>query len=786
MSERVAPERGYCAPVVRAETAPTHDYPSSGREAHALGGLTLHMRRVEAALAAVREPDAATCPAILNDARLSLESAVAQAERTVARAQERADSLQPDAREKLDRAVASLADLRLMAQPTAQSCTDNTGESALLRSAMLNPTPRSLVEQTTVPPARGLAATMETGAPIARTRDVTDDRLRAILESGEPNEVLEQKLDELAASLDDRERRALAGRLKSYRPGKGDELAARMSRLGSGARQRILETLGGASMHALAGPLHVNAAPVATTPSKATDLVEAMQSVREAAEAAYLQLVDIDARRAAKAARAEASKKPSDPVQLTADDGRDAIVLTATSALETHIHRARTAYDQQATAPKALREQIAAASDPVQKIRAWISLRQDNARLLAAYDRSLVDFDKLRAHVGLGPLSREATQPLAQVSVEAADQERQEVHGFARTLDVAMVTAFTGLKLGAERFLGFSGLSRPPEQVAAWKELAKGILTSMLGNLIGPIVGTVLKAHSNLSEAAMQYAAGSTIDSVQAITGTITGNALQKVDGENAMRRDARLFYEALLIAQAKCNEAAAHAVNLRLISKTISAAELDQMTKDVKKADLETIAETTFHRAAHGFALLTAQRSLSIGTSGVSSMDGFFGTKQELMFGDALGERTMIGDKSGRTGVGKLHVEVFDHGTGRVAGTQITKFEIQGMNDDMAAAVLANASFQLEKLGLPVEVHFAPPWFGRHKATPMIAVDETGALRGSSSWEAFNPEHFSALSNGGTDRYPQAENAAFYATPEKLWASLHHDSIPKTAVTVR
>jgi len=92
---------------------------------------------------------------------------------------------------------------------------------------------------------------------------------------------------------------------------------------------------------------------------------------------------------------------------------------------------------------------------------------------------------------------------------------------------------------------------------------------------------------------------------------------------------------------------------------------------------------------------------------------------------------------------------------------------------------------FELDKLGLPLEVHLTPPWFGRHKATPVIAVDETGSMRGHANWEAFDPEHFSAMSNGGTDRYPQASNAGFYSTPETLWASIHRDSIPKTAVTV-
>jgi len=142
------------------------------------------------------------------------------------------------------------------------------------------------------------------------------------------------------------------------------------------------------------------------------------------------------------------------------------------------------------------------------------------------------------------------------------------------------------------------------------------------------------------------------------------------------------------------CIEAVAHAVNMRLRTKSISAVQLQQMTMDVQKADPEKIAQTTLQRAAHGFALLTAQRSLRVGADKISDMDGFFGTTRAAMLGDGPGERTVVGSKQGRTGVGKLHVEVFDHGTGRVAGTQITKFEIQGMNDDMAAAVLANSGF--------------------------------------------------------------------------------------------
>lgn len=692
---------------------------------------------------------------------------------------------------------------------------------ALLRAAVLSSSPSSLVvDETRALSSAGLAATFEKSGGSDQGPAPADARLRGILEAGEPEAVLELRVSELSESLDEDERRQLVQRIETYRPGSGDEVAARVARLDAGPRQRIVDKLGKAPMSRKAtaatsrGPVTdalpslVVAAPstsqlakggtviqLPATQTAAPPVTEAIESVRVVAEAAYLQLVEIDVRRASADAkhREEAAKnggadgdRGAAVVTVRAEDGRDAIVHTVTSALEARLQHARTLYESNAAEPETLRDAIAAASVPVQQIRAWIFLRQNNARLLAAFDRPLSELDLLRQHVGLGPLSKESTQALARVSTEGADSEAREIRATADVFNNAIDAAFVGFTTGADQFKDLSALSRPPEAVAAWKELAKGILTSMLGNLMGPVVGSVLRSHSKLSQAAMDYVAGSTIDSVQSITGTIVDGALQRAENENAMRRDVQLFYQGLVLAEAKCKQVIANSVGARIRTGSISALELEQMTKDVQRSDLHEIALTTFHGAAHGFAQLTAQRSLGVGADKVSQMDGYFGTKEPAMFGDGLGERRLAGNKQGRAGVARLQVEVFDHGTGRVAGTQITKFEIHGMNDDMAAAVLANAGYKLEGLGLPVEVHFAPPWFGRHKPTPMIAIDETGALRATSSWEAFDPEHSSSLSNGGTSRYPQAGNAEFYSTPEKLWAAIRTDSIPKTSVTVR
>ncbi len=124
--------------------------------------------------------------------------------------------------------------------------------------------------------------------------------------------------------------------------------------------------------------------------------------------------------------------------------------------------------------------------------------------------------------------------------------------------------------------------------------------------------------------------------------------------------------------------------------------------------------------------------------------------------------------------------MEVFDHGA---AGTQIKKFEMNGMNDDMAKAILERADFELTKLGLPLEIHLTSSWgapmsFGSRPAQALIVVDEAGTLRHSRGWPEFGEgppsEGFGA---GASDS--RAPNAGFYSSAEKLWAAIRNDKVP-------
>lgn len=135
---------------------------------------------------------------------------------------------------------------------TARGDVLHAGPSFPVRTAGTNPAP-----------SQGFPAASE--APTTTTRESVppEVKLRRILEAGESDEQVEAQLGSLFDELDDATRRALAQRLAHYRPGNGDDIAARFLRLDPRVRRHLLG--------ALTAPVRQAAEPERSTPARRAD-----------------------------------------------------------------------------------------------------------------------------------------------------------------------------------------------------------------------------------------------------------------------------------------------------------------------------------------------------------------------------------------------------------------------------------------------------------------------------------------------------------------------------------
>jgi hypothetical protein len=505
-----------------------------------------------------------------------------------------------------------------------------------------------------------------------------------------------------------------------------------------------LRTLLGLDPDPLASYSKTGAAKSPKNSAESDVLAPVMELVRLEAEAAYEQLVDIDVRKA------------SDKEGPYKADERDSVIAAVTGRLQHHVVYAHSLLDEHPAVDGGVKMRVAAASAPIQQIWAWIFARENNAKMLSLIDRVMYELDALRATVGLGSLVRDPVSPPAQASSKAAGDEAQAVKGEWKRLDNAIAHQFEAFTAGAGRFSDYAKLTPPPPKASFWEELAKGILISVIGNVVGPAVGALVKANARtMTELSLGLIAGSTTDSVQALAGKIADDAFVEAASVNDLPRNVALFTKGLVLTQAECVRVAQDQVTKRVQAKSISAAELVAMREDIDKSSAQQVELMTFQRAAHGFALLTAQLGLDVkGDDKVSAMDGYFG--EPMSGGDRFGE-TRYGSKLGTMGVGRLQITLFAGGRFR-----IEKFALNGMIGDLARAVLAQAGDGIDKIGLPIELEIEPNNSGRD-AHAFLAIDERGQVRATRGWELMH----------GT----------FDGTPEKLWQSVRRTSIPTSVV---
>jgi len=427
--------------------------------------------------------------------------------------------------------------------------------------------------------------------------------------------------------------------------------------------------------------------------------------------------------------------------------------------------------------------EINAASHAVLNLWRWMFGRQNHKAMLDAFLPVMAQVDIIRTSAHFGPI-RDLTPtdaPAGQLIEEKAGE--RDLAAAQSKFEAVLAHLVTGTEQGAEKFRELGQLHDPPEPGSLWKELAKGILIGVVGNLIGPGVGAVVARLSSMAgkaigEGAKSMVAGSATDIAQAWAGTTFDAAATTSRSENDKIRDAMLFKNHLVMSQSAAVMAAKTKNAARINEVSITSADVMAMTVELERHAVG-IVDRTYNEACRGFALLLAQRALGAGSNKVTRIgtgDEYFGVPRETIedlprIGDRIGLPSglppkRIDGKSGAPGVAKLVV-----GVDRSNQFEVKGVSISGMNQDMASAVVDRAGFHIDRLGLPTEIEFDVSWAMTtigpvqiKRELPKIVVDETGALRASIAWELFT-------------EVPSIVEP--FATPEKAWATVRKESIP-------
>lgn len=481
-------------------------------------------------------------------------------------------------------------------------------------------------------------------------------------------------------------------------------------------------------------------------------------------------------------ARLEATRVFGELVRLERGDARHIhIIDRLTDSLSHHLEHATTLLGT--GAGKALADasqaKIDAASAAILKVDRWIDGRQDNFALASKFRRVIATANQLRASVQLEPIGMLDTPAMPIMVTKQETAEVAEIEEAGKSLSNALDTALAAYKEGALRFIKFAELKRPPPETPLWEELAKGILTAVLTNLAGPMMVRVAKrvAAGELTDEMAGYIGGSTTDSVQASVGPIVSalaNSPAKQDSNQAIR-SRQLFKESMVLAQIELNAKLKERVAIGIRDKKISSAAIRKLAADVRDEPAQLV-ERIYRECAHGYAQLTAKMRLHVQTRGdsqVSNLDNYFG-HSEGSYSEGSGS------KRGTTGVGRLMLDV--HWTeSKAPSLKIDRFELVGMSDDLAIAVLQRAQYRLSQLKLPLEIELPRQHQlhinGRDRhPKPLMAIDEAGAIRHTVGWDALR----TTIDSPNAAGFPE-----YIYRPELVWAAIRDRELPKDTARV-
>ncbi len=430
------------------------------------------------------------------------------------------------------------------------------------------------------------------------------------------------------------------------------------------------------------------------------------------------------------------------------------LVLGAVPELQNQLAHALSLSDAYGGTDKAhaFAARIQIASIPITGLRNFITTRLNDKALSDQFAVVEARANRLRAAHKLEPLGGPHERAIEK-------QEHQSVDAALLRLDAGLDELQGKIELGANRFYELAKLEDPQAPGSLWTELAEGLIVALIGNVVGAGIGRVMKGLSlgMISDEAQDLISGSASDTLQSWSGAVNTAKTTARAEENERIRDALFFRESLLESRQAVALGVKTAIAKRIEEGTIATVEINAIATELLRQAV-TAKERTYQDAARKFALFLARRGLGGTEQRRGKEVSKIGTAHEYFIGDSL---SRAGKRDGTEGIARISVEL-DR-----SGPTVDRFQLLGMNSDMANAVLGGASRRINKLGLPTEIEIAPTW---SRLKWIIVVDEAGELRTSTPWNEFR-----------TDVPALGPIVAAYGTPAKAWDRLREVLIPST-----
>ena len=375
--------------------------------------------------------------------------------------------------------------------------------------------------------------------------------------------------------------------------------------------------------------------------------------------------------------------------------------------------------------------QANAATDAVNGVLGWISLRAPNAKMFATLDAAVRDLAPALRVMNVESIAARGFPVIKSSEVREATVERDAVQAAASNLRDAIDAETLQLISGVGAFSALAAIddSSPPSFIEA---LATSLLIAATGHVFGEAMGAFLQHITTapavaVSKVAMERFVNVNTDTAQGMTGACIE---ARKAASAAKEAKARVYFvkalEQAAILDAKMRKGAITAL---VASHRAHAEVLDEEAKRISKSDAVR-GQTYTTTAAHLWSLYRSQSTLGThgqGASrdgherGVTRMDEYFGVR------NVAGDREMGTGHQGTHGVVRVHFDV----TSGTRGLEARDFEIAGTNSTIAAVVAARGGNQLDQMELPKEVTV---YFGHYRA--VIAIDEKNRVRDSIGWE--------------------------------------------------
>lgn len=327
----------------------------------------------------------------------------------------------------------------------------------------------------------------------------------------------------------------------------------------------------------------------------------------------------------------------------------------------------------------------------------------------------------------------------------------------------ALGSSFSSLQTkvaeGAFLFYELAVKQDEPDEASLWTDLVKGLLIALVGNALGPGVGTLATRAGLVAAegAGINFVANAATDAIQAWAGPIIDAAKGQTKNDADKKKAALYFKTSVVLASDEVRRRIEKDFDRRISDHSINAQEIrdaeSKVSNEVPGAEIRT-----FHHAARDFALMLAQQSL-----GVDESPGQPTSKKTTRIGkDYEHHRGWTdGQKSRAEGIARLSVTV------GADGYSIERYELVGLNKEMAKAVLDGAQGKLGSLGLPTEISITTKGHGYPE---MLVVDEKTTIRYSTSWNLFR----------------QSPASARFDSPDKAWKELRNAVIPSDLVSIK